>query len=108
VINLRVLHPDRLAETLFMPSSIQLCLVERGETRSTEVASLSHAEALPILTANTVFWDEPARLQHNTAILQALLETAPLYRLQLGIDVKGIVAALNELAEEYVAHRTPS
>jgi hypothetical protein len=108
VINLRAVHPDRLAETLFTPSSVQLCLIERGETRRTEVDSLSPAEALPILATNTVFWDEPVRLQHNTAVLQALLETTRLYRLQLGTDVAGIVTVLNGLAEDYVTHRTPS
>ncbi|MBI1877611.1 MAG: hypothetical protein HYR94_05165 [Chloroflexi bacterium] len=97
VVNLRALHPDRLAETLFSPAAIQLCLVERHRARLTEVASLSAAEAVPVLAANSVYWDRPAKLAHNTAILQALLESASLYRLKIGSDVAGIVSALDAI-----------
>jgi hypothetical protein len=97
VVNLRVAHPGQLAETLFTPAAIQLCMVERRETGQTELVPLSPAEALPVLAANTVFWDEAPRLTHNTAIVQALLETAALYRLKIGSDQAGIVSALNRL-----------
>ncbi len=97
VVNLRAIHPDRLAETLFTPLAIQLCFVERGETRQTRVVPLSPTEALSILAANTVFWDEVERLTHNTAVLHALLETANLYHLKIGSHEEGIVSALNTL-----------
>lgn len=98
VVNLRAVHPDSLAETLFSPKSIQLCLVERSGIRQTEVAPLAPAEAWPTLAANSVYWDIPGRLDHNTAALQALLETASLYRLKIGSDLEGIVSALNGLS----------
>jgi len=97
VVNLRAVHPDRLAETLFTPSAIQLCFVERGETRQTQVASLSPTEALSILAANTVFWDEAVRLAHNTTTLNALLQTASLYRLKIGTEVGDIVGTIDRL-----------
>jgi hypothetical protein len=96
VVNLRATHPGHLAETLLTPSAIQLCLVERGAGQ-TEIESLSSAEAEPVLAANTVFWDEPARLSHNAAALQALLESASLYRLKLGQEPEGIVSVVNRL-----------
>ncbi len=94
VVNLRVAHPGRLAETLFTPSRIQLCYVERSGNEQTEIAPLPVEEAAALLAANTVYWDEPVRLQHNTAALQALLGIAQLYRLKIGWDEQGIVAAL--------------
>jgi hypothetical protein len=97
VINLRAVHPHQLAETLFTPSVIQLCFVERGETWQTQVASLSPTEVLPVLVANTVFWDEAARLAHNTTTLNALLQTANLYRLKIGAEVGDIVGKIDKL-----------
>ncbi|MBE7553502.1 MAG: hypothetical protein HS126_20720 [Anaerolineales bacterium] len=98
VINLRAAHPDGLAETLFSPKSIQLCLVERNGFSQTEVAPLIPAEAWPTLAANSVYWDIPERLDHNAATLQALLESASLYRLKIGSDPEGIVSALSGLS----------
>lgn len=97
VVNLRAAHPDGLAETLFSPQSIQLCLVERSGISPTEVAPLSAVETWPIVAANSVYWDIPGRLDHNTATLQSLLESASLYRLKIGLDPAGIVSALNRL-----------
>ncbi|NJN99908.1 MAG: hypothetical protein HC875_40280 [Anaerolineales bacterium] len=97
VVNLRAVHGDRLAETLFTPQQIQLCLVERGGNSQTEIAPLSPAEAEPVLAANSVFWDEPSRLAHNTAALHALLESAALYRLRIGTEPDGIVQTIAKL-----------
>lgn len=97
VVNLRAVHPDALAESLFSPTSIHLCLVEQSGTRQTEVTPLSPAEAWPTLVANSVYWDEPAQLAHHTTTLQALLESASLYRLKIGSDIEGIVSIVNGL-----------
>lgn len=97
VVNLRAVHPERLAETLFSPAAVQLCLVERSGTSQTEIMPLSPAEAWPTLAANSVYWDEPVRLEHNMTPLQALLQNARLYRLKIGSDVGGIVSAFNSL-----------
>ncbi len=97
VVNLRALHGDCLAETLFTPQQIQLCLVERGGNQHTEIAPLSPAEAEPVLAANSVFWDEPSRLAHNTVALQALLQSAALYRLRIGTEPDGIVQTIAKL-----------
>lgn len=97
VVDLRPAHPDRLAERLASPAAIRLCFVERGGAARTEIAPLSAAEARPILAANTVFWDEPARLAHNTAALSRLLRAADLCRLRIGTDPAGLVAAVDEL-----------
>jgi hypothetical protein len=97
VVNLRLAHPDHLAETLFTPAQVQLCLVERSNTHRTEIAPLSAAEVGPVLAANSVYWDEPARLAHNTAALHSLLQTAALYRLKIGSDAAEIVSTLNRL-----------
>ncbi|GAB4456177.1 MAG: hypothetical protein Fur0044_50160 [Anaerolineae bacterium] len=97
VVNLRAVHTDRLAETLFMPQQIHLCLVERSSNTQTEIAPLSPAEAEPVLAANSVFWDEPARLAHNTAALHVLLESAGLYRLKIGTEPEGIVQTIAKL-----------
>ncbi|MFQ5613628.1 MAG: hypothetical protein ACE5H9_16000 [Anaerolineae bacterium] len=100
VVNLRACHPDQLARRLLSPSSIQLCFVERRETAGTQIAPLSPAEARPMLAANTVFWDEAPRLEHNTATLQALLQSARLHRLSIGTGAGGIVAAIDALCRE--------
>jgi hypothetical protein len=97
VVNLQAVHPDRLAKTLFSPPAVQLCLVERSGTHQTEVMPLSPAEAWPALAANSVYWDEPARLEHNMDTLQALLQNANLYCLKIGSDAEGIVSTFNGL-----------
>lgn len=100
VVNLRAAHPDRLAEKLLVFSRIQLCYMEQSSSARTEITPMSMDEAAIFLAANTVYWDEPERLQHNTALLQALLHTAELYRLRIGSDEQGIVATLTGLASK--------
>jgi len=96
VVNLRQAHPNRLVETLVNPSDIHLYFVERSGGVQTRIKPLSPAEVELWLRANTVYWDEPAHLAHNTDALQVLLQAASLRRLELGTDVAGIVAALNK------------
>jgi len=98
VVNLRAAHPERIVEQIIRPPAIQLCLVERRDTARTDIAELSPADFLPQLAAHTVYWDEPRRLAHNSATLQALLQAAGLYRLSLGREPDGIVAAIEALS----------
>jgi hypothetical protein len=100
VVNLREVHPTRLVESLFTPATIQLCLVERNNAGQTEITPLPAAEAESVLTANSVYWDEPVRLAHNTAALQALLQTANLYRLRIGTEPAEIIRAIDHLGNE--------
>ena len=97
VVNLRAAHPHQLAETLFSPSAIQICFIERDPTSLSQVTPLSPAEAGPILAANTVYWNEAPQLVHNTTTLHALLQSASLYRLKLGTDVAEMMATVAEL-----------
>jgi hypothetical protein len=97
VVNLRSAHSDRLAEALFIPSAIQICFVERDRHTPTQVAPLTYEDAVPILANNTVYWDEAAKLEHNTATLHRLLQTANLYRLRIGTEPEDIVVMLNKL-----------
>ncbi len=97
VVNLRAVHPGHLVETLFSPTEIQLCVVERSGSRQTEIESLSAAEAASILAANSVYWDEPARLAHNAATLAALLQSVTLYRLKIGTDIADLIGAVDNL-----------
>lgn len=97
VIDLRAAHPQQLVDTLIEPRRIQLCFVERGQTARTRVTRLAPAEVIPAVAANTVYWDEPANLAYNSAILQGLIHTAELYRLEIGTEAEGIISALNKL-----------
>lgn len=97
VVNLRQLHPKQVLTTTFVPEHISLCFVERRESAATEVEPLAAADLPPLLAGNSVFWDEPARLQHHNAALEQLVRVASLYRLRLGTDVTGIVNATNIL-----------
>ncbi len=58
---------------------------------------LASDEALRLLTPNTVFWDEPARLEHNTATLHHLLQVAALHQLTIGPDPAELIAAMEAL-----------
>ncbi len=98
VVSLRKTHSNQLVETLIMPEAIQLCFVERADTSSSRVANLSVVEVLNLLAENTVFWDEPEQLAHNSRILQKLIRVASLYRLTIGTDVDNIIATMDELA----------
>ena len=97
VINLRVVHSGYLIETVMIPADIHLCLVERSGREQTRLEPLPPAQVWPRLIANTVYWDEPARLATNNEALRAWLQVAGLHSLELGTDVAGIVAALDLL-----------
>ncbi|HEX9924930.1 MAG TPA: hypothetical protein VGD99_19900 [Anaerolineae bacterium] len=97
VIDLRAAHPEQLVDTLIEPNRIQLCFVEQAQTAHTRVTRLSPAEVIPAVAANTVYWDKPSNLAHNSAILQGLIQTAELYRLEIGIEAEGIISTLTKL-----------
>jgi hypothetical protein len=97
VVDLRGVHPEQVVDSLLRPERIQLCFMGRGESTRTEVTGLSRAEALARLPANTVYWAEPAQLQPNSVALQALLDRAELYRLQIGSDEADLLATVDGL-----------
>jgi hypothetical protein len=97
VVDLRAAQSERLVETLITPVSIHLCFIEQSGAAQTLVSPLSPPEVWPRLMANTVYWDEPERLAHNDATLQVLLQVASLHRLEIGVEMTGIVAALADL-----------
>ncbi len=95
VVNLRTRHLNQMADSLLAPSQAHLCFVERGAL--SKVAPLPSEEALKLLTPNTVFWDEPAKLEHNTMILHHLLQVATLHQLTIGPDPSELIAAMEAL-----------
>jgi hypothetical protein len=97
VVDLRQTHPGQLAESSFTPSIIHVCLAERITHHASRITSLTPAEAAPTLAANTVYWDQAARLTHNTAILNHLMQTAHFHRLSIGTDTDSLVALLETL-----------
>jgi len=97
IVDLRAVHPERVVESLIEPKSIQLCFVERGAGTRAHLAPVGAAEAARALSANTVYWNDAAKLEHNTATLQHLLRVAGLHRLQLGSDPGSLVEAIGQL-----------
>lgn len=97
VVNLRQAHPGQLSEAVYQPSAIHLCLVERSADDATHLAPLTYHDALPTLAANTVFWDEPQRLAHTTAILEQFTQTARLHHLSIGTDTHSLLDAMESL-----------
>jgi hypothetical protein len=99
VIDLRAIHAERLAVRLLQPPHIHLCFMERGDAPETRIEPLSPEQALRQIGPNTVYWDAPSRLAHNTTTLLELVRAARLHRLLLGSSVPGIVAALDSLRD---------
>ncbi|MCG3207403.1 MAG: hypothetical protein FOGNACKC_01003 [Anaerolineae bacterium] len=97
VVDLRQLHPGRVLDATFAPERISLCFVERRELAVTLVEPLTAAGVPPLLAGNSLYWDEPARLAHNTAALEQLIRGASLYRLRLGTELESIVNAVAAL-----------
>lgn len=97
VVNLRQTHPGQLVEAVIQPSAIHVCLVERSVDEASRLTSLTAHDALPSLAANTVFWDEPHRLAHNTATLRQLMQTAQVHRLSIGTDTQSLLSAMESL-----------
>lgn len=97
VVNLRQAHPGQLVEGVFRPSAIHICLVERSPDNASRLTPLTAQDALPTLAANTVFWDEPPRLAHNTVVLDQLTQTAQFYRLSIGTDTQSLLVAMESL-----------
>ncbi|MEK7784455.1 MAG: hypothetical protein AAB658_03375 [Chloroflexota bacterium] len=95
VVSLRAAHPGQMADSLLAPSQVHLCFVERGA--SSKATPLASDDALRLLTPNTVYWDEPARLEHNTATLHHLLQVAALHQLTIGPDPAELIAAMEAL-----------
>ncbi|MBI3758851.1 MAG: hypothetical protein HY269_03755 [Deltaproteobacteria bacterium] len=95
VVDLRAMHARQMADTLFAPPHIQMCFVERGAASAT--SPLAPDEAMRLLTPNTVFWDEAARLEHNTATLHHLLQVASLHQLTIGPDPAELIATMEAL-----------
>jgi hypothetical protein len=97
VVDLRAVQPDRLAESMIVPTSLQLCLLERGTRPVTDVLPISPQEALEAIAPNTIYWNYPAQLAHNSDILHYVLRTATLYRVRLSADPVEIVTTLSSL-----------
>jgi len=95
VVDLRVTHPNQLAELLVSPQHVHLCFIEQG----TEVAlsPLDKQAAFDLIASQTVYWNTPSRLQINTSILHTALNTASLHRFTIGPQATDIVTALNTL-----------
>lgn len=97
VVDLRAVHPERLAESLIVPTSMQLCIIEPGLRPFTDVSPLTPPQAIEAIAPNTVYWNYPAQLVHNTDILHYVLRTATLYRVKLSPDPVEIVTTLSSL-----------
>jgi hypothetical protein len=105
IVDLRAAHPDRLAESLFVPPAVVLCFVERGAHTTlpggtgkfSDAAPLTPEAALDIVAANTMYWNYPAQLAHNTDTLHYLLRHASLYRLTLGSDPIELISTVDRL-----------
>lgn len=97
VVDLRPVHPGQVLKSILRPSAIHVCLAERASEPGSHLAPLTPEAAAPALAANTVFWDEPARLAHNTALLTQLLGTAHFHRLSIGTDTRSLVDTLERL-----------
>jgi len=97
IVNLRAAHPDRIVESLITPSSIHVCFVERHAQLQTQLVSIDMAEAVHLLAANTVYWNDASKLEHNTATLHHLLRIANVQRVCLGTHPPDIVATIQKL-----------
>ena len=95
VVDLRAMHAKQMADTVFAPPHIQICVVERGASSAT--SPLAPDEASKLLTPNTVYWDEAAKLAHNTATVHHLLQIAALHRLTIGPNPAELVATMEAL-----------
>jgi hypothetical protein len=90
-------HSHQIVETVITPATSHLCFTERGAGFATTLTPFAPKTARDWLAANTVFWDEPARLEHNAQILNHLLETAHLHHLRLGSEPAGIISVMERL-----------
>lgn len=97
IIDLRAVHPQRVAGSLIRPASIHVCCVERSASPATQIDPIDASTAVPLLTGNTAYWNEAPALDHNTATLHHLLRAARWYRLRIGSDTAGLVAAVNRM-----------
>ena len=97
VVNLRLTHAELLVETVIKPQSVHLCFVERDGQAHTQLVTMSVAEALPWLTANTVYWDKVPQLALNSTTLQTLLRVANIYHITIGTNPVDIVNMVDKL-----------
>jgi hypothetical protein len=97
VVDLRAAHPGQIIEELIQPASVTLCFTERAADRRTAIDPITAEAAQQWLAANTVYWDEPARLETNSKVLSQLLLTAKLYHLALGSDIAELISKMEQI-----------
>lgn len=97
VVDLRAVHPGLLAQTVCAPEQIHLCFAAQSGAAPTRLTPAAPAAVWSRLTANSIFYDDPARLAANFDTLATLLRVANIYKLAIGTKPAGIVSALARL-----------
>ncbi len=99
VINLRdsAEHSSQIVKAVIAPPTIHLLFTRRGSGSNTSLTACPPETGRDWLAAHTVFWDEPARLEHNAQVLSQLLASAHLHLLTLGSDPLGLISAMETL-----------
>ena len=97
VVDLGLAHSADVVTSTIQPDEISLCFLTRKGKAASTLEEIFPEEAQALLSGNSVYWDEPARVAHNQTVLQALVEQASLYRVWLGQDVARLAAVFAKL-----------
>lgn len=97
VVDLRAAHAGHLVDTVVRPTSLHLCFIRRGAGPRTRLAPLALEAARQAVAGQTLYWDEPERLQGNARVLEQVVGAALAHTLTLGSDPAGVIAALEAL-----------
>ena len=96
VVDLLEAAPDRTWAETIRPENTDLVCVELGNEERSQLDPAAQDHVLDVLSANTVYWDDPSRLEANFQALTRLTNAARTFRLRIGKpggDVGNLLAA---------------
>ena len=96
-LDLRKHAPELIHERGLKPSSICIMLLARNGRSGTHIEPLARQELWDAVMENSLFYDTADIWRTNLLKIDALMQRAELFRLSLGSDAEGIVAAIDQL-----------
>lgn len=84
VVDLLEAAPDRVWTGSVRPETTDLVCVERDDTTTSRIDPAPPEHVIQVVSANTVYWDEPSRLEPNSRALERLADRARTFRLRVG------------------------
>jgi hypothetical protein len=96
-VDLRKLDPALVYEEALRPTGVDLCIVARSGSESTSLETTSRRAIEDAAVLNSLYFDTETVWRRNWECIEGLLDGARYYRLSVGSDAPGMLAAMESL-----------